>query len=270
MADIVWNGGSGDGNWNTGGNWVGGVRPANSDTAIIGSTNQAIIGATVAETGLTVKVTPGFGGTIGADAPLIFTNGPALIQYAGTGRYANFGCGGTVTSAKFEHSGGQEVVLSSGTWTLVSNSSGTLTIAAATIVTTFNNVAGPVTAGYNGTGFTTCSNGGQVYTSRASTTLNCLRGTFIHMDNGVTGTSNGTVNIQNGATYNKRSSVADTAVNAFPGGKYSLYGTSGFGTGVNAATTINIWAGSTIEDEVPGGIAAYDTKNFIGASPSAR
>lgn len=270
MADVIWNGSAGDGNWNTGANWVGGSRPANSDVAIINSTNQSIIGATVAETGLTVKITAGFGGTIGADAPLIFTNGPALIQYAGTGRYANFGCSGTVTSAKLEHSGAQEVAISSGTWTLISNSSGIVTIAAAAIVTTFNNVAGPVTAGYNGTGFTTCSNGGQMYTSRASATLNCLRGSFVHMDNGVTGTSNGTVNTQNGATYNKRSSAADTLVNVFPGGKFSLFGTSGFGTGINTATTINIWAGSSIEDEVPGGVAVYGTKNFIGSDTGSR
>lgn len=269
MSDIVWNGGSGDGNWNTGGNWVGGSRPANSDTAIIGSTNQAIIGATVAETGLTVKVTPGFGGTIGADAPLIFTNGPALIQYAGTGRYANFGCGGTVTSAKFEHSGGQEVVLSSGTWTLVSNSSGTLTIAAATIVTTFNNVAGSVTAGYNGTAFTTCSNGGMMTASRNATTLNCLRGSYIHLDNGVTTyTANTTVNIQNGATYNKRSGGTDTTVNVFPGSTFTIVGTSGGAAGSVTLTTANIWTGSTFTENVPGITLTVTTKNYIGSTGS--
>lgn len=267
MADVVWNGSAADGNWNTGANWVGGSRPGNSDTAIIGTTNQAIIGATVAETGLTVRITAGFGGTIGFDAPLIFTNGPALIHYAGTGNYANFGCSGTVTAAKFDHSGSQVVNLSSGTWTLITNSAGNLDIAAATVVTTLNNVSGNVTALYNATAFTTCTTSGRMTCYRNVTTLNCKRGSFTHLNNGITTyTAVTTANVENLATYNKRSGGTDTTLNLFSGGTFTVAGNTGGSAGTVTITTANVWAGSNLYKTVPGLTVTIGTQNDIGAA----
>lgn len=266
MATGYWNGGAGDGNFMTAGNWsgLGGAAPANSDTLIIGSTEQVILGGSTGLTGITLLVTAGFGGTIGSDTPLIFASA-ALITYAGTGNYANFGSGGTVTAAIFHHTVG-EVVLSSGTWTTLTNSVGVLTIAAATVVTTLQNVAGTVTAGYNATAFTTLSNGGNVTFNRNATTLNVLRGNATQFNNGVTTfTACTTANVYNGGTYNKQSAGTDTTVNVFPGSRFTIIGQQGGSATTVTITTMNEWAGSTVIDTVPGFTATIGTRNKIGA-----
>lgn len=267
MAVIVWSGGAGDGNWNTGTNWVGGTKPANNDTAIVGSTNQAIIGGNVTETGLTVVFTKGFGGTVGADAPLIFVSGTgtqAALTYGGSGSYANFGNGGTVTACTLNVSGGQTVVLSSGTWTTVTSSGGNVQIAASTVVTTLQNVGAVVTA-LAGTAFTTATNAGTLYTTRSCTTLNCKRGTAIQYNNGVTTyTSCTTVNIENGATYNKQSGGTDTTVNNFPGGTFTIAGNAGNSAATVTITTYNQWSGSKSVESMGGVTVTVGTRNYVG------
>lgn len=253
--------------WATGANWIGAAAPGNGDTAIIGSSNRAILGATVATTGLTIRVTEGFGGTIGADAPLIFSDTTTVLVYGGRGAYVNFGCG-TMASTTLNISGGQQVVLSSGTHTALTVSGGNVTIAAGTVVTTLNNVGGVVTAGYNATAFTTANNCGTLYTNRSCTTLNCKRGSAIQYNNGVTtATLCTTVNIENGGVYNKQSGGTDTTVNLFPGGTFSIAGNAGStgagGVATVTVTTTNIWAGSRIVD-VSGGIALTTTRVFFG------
>ena len=264
MADKYWTDGGADGVWATGANWNGGTAPGNSDVAIIGTSNRAIVGATVATTGLTVRVTEGFGGTIGADAPLIFSDTTTVLIYGGKGAYANFG-GTTYTSATLNVSGGQQVVLSSGTFTTLTVSGGNVTIAAAVVVTTLNNVGGTVTAGYNATAFTTANNAGTLHTSRVCTTLNAKRGTAVQFNNGVTTfTSCGTVNIENGATYNKQSGGTDTAVNAFPGSTFTIVGNAGNSAATVTVTTLNQWAGSKIVEAVNGITLTVGTRNYIG------
>lgn len=273
-GDVYWTDGAGDGNWATAGNWSttgaaspGSTPPANGDTATIGTSNRAIIGGTVATTTLTIKVLDGFGGTIGADTPLIFSNGTTSIVYGGRGFYANFG-GGTHATVTVNISGGQQCVFSSGTLTVLTTSGGSINIAAATVVTTLQNVGADVTAGYNATVFTTATNAGSLKTSRSCTTLNAKRGTVTQYNNGVTTfTLCTTVNIENGAVYNKQSGGTDTTVNVFPGGLFTIVGNSGGANSTVTATTTNIWGGSRVID-VSNGITLTTTKVYIG-SPAA-
>lgn len=279
MATRYWVDGGGDGNWATAANWDSAVAaaPTTNDTAIIGTSNRAIIGGTVATDGIIIIVTEGFGGTIGADAPLIFSGGSTgtTLTYGGRGAYANFGLTKGL-SAKVNISGGQQFILSSGTMTgSLDVSGGVVTIAAAAIVPTLNNVAGVVTAGYNGTQFTTVTNSGTLYLSRnvgtgGNGTLNCNRGTVVQYNNGVTTFTqvSGTVNIQNGATYNKQSGGTDTTINAFPGSKFTITGNAGNSASTVTVTTLNEWSGSQITDSVNGINLTVTTRNKVGPTTS--
>ena len=275
MAGIViWTDGSADGNWATAGNWSAGAGaaapPGNGDTVIIGMSNRAILGGTVATTGLTIRFLEGYGGTVGADAPLIFSDTTTVLYYGGRGAYANFG-GGTYATTSIVVSGGQQVVLSSGTHTALTVSGGVVNIAAATVVTTLHNVAGDVTAGYNGTAFTTANNAGTLKTSRSCTTLNAKRGTATQFNNGTSNfTSCTTANISNGATYHKQSGGTDTTVNADPGGIFTIAGNAGNSNSASTVTvtTLNEWAGSKIVDIIGGLTLTVTTRNKIGFSPS--
>ena len=268
MATRYWTDGGGDGVWATATNWDGGATaPTTNDTAIIGTSNRAIVGATVATDGLVIIVTDGFGGTIGADAPLIFSGNSTgtTLTYGGRGSYANFGLTKGL-SATANISGGQQFVLSSGTITTLTTSGGVVTSAAGTVVTTLQNVAAVVTAGYNGTAFTTATNGGTLITSRVCTTLNCKRGTAVQLNNGVTNFTNcGTVNIENGATYNKQSGGTDTTVTAFPGGRLTIAGNAGNSAATVTVTTLNEWAGSSIQDVSNGIVLTVTTRTKVGA-----
>lgn len=267
---VAWTGGGNDGVWATAGNWAAGTGtapPANGDTVTIGCTNQNIHGATVATTTLTLRITPGYGGIIGDDAPLIFSSGLTLLEYAGTGAAINIACtAGTTTAASFNHTGGVATI-SGGTWTTLTNSTGIMTIAAAAIVTTLQNVAGDVTVGYNATAITTLTNSGRVTCSRSITTTTLDRGTLIHLDNGTTTyTTAGTVVIGNGATYNKRSGGTDALVTLKPGSKFTIEGTSGGSGGTVTLTNATVWAGSTLIDVVPGVAVTYtNAKVYVGA-----
>ncbi len=264
MAVVYWIDGGGDGNWATGANWSSGSKPANSDTAIIGASNRAIIGGTVAETGLTVKFTEGFGGTVGADAPLIFSDTAVVLVYGGKGSYANFG-GGTYTTSTFNTSGGQQVVLSTGTHTSAVFSGGTINIAAAVVLTTYENIAATVTIGYNATAITTVHNQAKTDCFRSVTTLNAKRGTFTQYNNGTTTfTLCTTVNIENGGTYNKQSAGTDVTVNAFAGGIFTIAGNAGGSTSSVTVTTLNYRAGSRIVDVGAGIILTVTNRNPIG------
>jgi len=268
MAVVYFVGAGNDGNWNTGANWSTGAVPQNSDTALIGATNQNLVAATVAQTGLTIVFTPGYGGNVEG---LTITNGGTLLRYAGTGASARFLSGGTFTAASLEHSGNQNVELASGTWTTVNNGMGGLLIGASAVVTTLNNTAGTVTAQYNATVFTTCSNAGTMVSYRSATTLNCKRGSYILLDNGTTTyTLSTTVNIENGAVYNKRSGGTDVTLNLFPGGTFTPAGTSGGSGNAITITTANIWTGSTYIENVPGVTVTTTTKNYVGPMNGSR
>lgn len=267
----VWTGGANDGVWATGGNWTAGTGsapPASGDTAIIGVGNQNIHGATVATTTLTIKVLPSYGGIIGDDGALIFSSGITLLEYAGTGASANIACtGGTTAAATFTHSGSQ-VSITGGTWTLITNGSGPLSIAAAAVVTTLKNASGQVTVGANATAITLLTNSGTVTSYRTHTTTNVDRGTVILMDNGnTTYTSGGTVTVGNGGVYNKRSGGTDTLVEVKPGGTFTIAGTSGGSAGAITLTNATYWGGSTVMDAVPGITVTYtNPKAYIGLS----
>jgi hypothetical protein len=266
MATQVWSGGAGNGTFADNANWVSGTAPGNNDTAIIGATNSTINGAATGFTAITVKVLPGFGGTIGLDTPLTFGSA-TLIEYAGSGSYANFGCAGTVTAGTFNHTGGKAVV-STGTWTTLINGSGQIEIPAATVVTTFRNVAGTATAGYNATVFTLIESGGSSTIKRSATAATVFRGNLTQQDGGTgTYTLCTTANVHNGATYNKQSGGVDVTVNAYPGSSFTLYGNTGGGGSV-AITTLNEYAGSRVNLVVPGLTVTPGTHNRIGAAPN--
>lgn len=268
MATQVWSGGAGDGVFLTAANWVSGTAPVNGDTAVIGSTSQNIHGAATGLTTLTLVVTEGYKGTIGDDAPLTFAS-ITLLTFGGVGPACNIGCSGTVTAGHFQHGAKTQVNISTGTWTLLTNGYGPVTIANAVVVTTFKNIGGNVSAGYNATAFTTLTTcGGTVRSARVCTTANAKGGTFISMDNGSSNyITNGTVNVENGATYNKQSGGTDTAVEVFSGGTFTVVGTSGAsssGSAVITVTTLTIWSGSMIVDVVPGLTLTVTNRVYVG------
>jgi hypothetical protein len=267
LATKAWTGGANDSNFMTAGNWSDGIAPANSDTLNVGATNQTINGQATGLTGITLKVFPGFGGTIGVDTPLTFGSITSLA-YAGTGAKCVIGCTGTVTASESNHTVG-EFVISSGTWSAHVNGTGMLTIAAAAVVTSLLNAGGTVTAGYNATAFTTLTTAGTCTSHRVATTATVLRGTYTQRDNGTTNyNTHTTVNVHNGATYNKQSGGTDTTVNAYPGSTLTIYGTSGGSAGSVTVTTLNEWAGSTIKDTVPGLKLTITNRIPVGASAS--
>jgi len=265
-----WTGGGNDGDWSNLANWSDATAFANGDTFIVGATNQAIIaGLTHAYTGVTIIVTDGFGGTIGTSSAALSPSSAALIRYAGRGAFAKFGSAGTVTLGDFQHSTG-DVTLSGGTWTTLYNSAGSLVIDAAAVVTTLWNLAGSVTAAYNATAITTLNSAG-IYAMirRNITTLNAKRGITIQENNGTTTfTAVGTSNIENGATYNKRSGGTDTTANVFPGGKLTGEKNAGNASGTATISTVNRYVGSTV---VATGIAGVPititTDNPVGGGP---
>lgn len=266
MSTTVWSGGANDGVLLTDANWVGGTAPANSDTAIIGATNQNIHGAATGRTGITLKILGTYGGIFGDDGPVTFGSA-TLIEYAGSGAACNIGCAGTVTAANFTHTSGA-VNVSSGTWTTLANGAGPLNIAAAAVVTTLKNASGTVSVGYNATAITTLTNSGKVTSSRSHTNTGVDRGTVIHLDNGTTTyTSGGTVTVGNGGVYNKRSGGTDTLVEVKPGGTFTIEGTSGGAAGSVTLTNATYWGGSMVKDSVPGLVVTYtNPKVYVGVS----
>ena len=263
MSTRYFTGGANDGNFGTAGNWDTSTAPVNGDTVIIGATNQNITaGLATGLTSIVLKITAGYGGSIGdASNSLTFTGS---LEYAGRGAFAKFGSGGTISAGVFNHTGGTAYV-SSGTWTSLTNGKGNIDIAAAAVVTTAYNVGGVFTAGYNATAFTTFNNSGMATISRACTTLNCKGGSVVSLDNGTTTyISNATVNVNNGAIYNKRSGGTDTTVTVDPGGVLTIDGTSGGAAGTVTVTTLNEYGGSRIIDAVPGLVLTVGTRNRIG------
>lgn len=261
MAETkYWTGGAGNGDAGTTGNWHTGNVIANGDTFIWGEGDTNIIAFTgcSALTGVLVIVSSNYRGSFGTSSAALSYSSIASLNYAGKGAFANFGCGGTVTTATFGHSPGSTVNLSSGTWTAIVNSLGPLNIEAATVVTTCRNL-GSLNAAYNATGFTTLilANASTAYIYRNSATTKIKTGsTLTQADSGVAAfTSAGTTlcEIESGATFRKLSGGTETLTEVFPGGKLSLSGNSGGTTGAITFTTINKWAGAVLQIyNVPG------------------
>lgn len=266
-----WTGGGNDGDWSNLANWSDATAFANGDTFIVGATNQNITaGLTHAYTGVTIIVTSGYGGSIGTSSAALSPSSAALIRYAGRGAFAKFGSAGTVTLGDFQHTAG-DVALSSGTWTTLYNSAGSLVIDAAAVVTTGLNLAGSITAAYNATGFTTFTNAGAYAMIRRNiTTLNAKRGVVIQENNGTTTfTAVTTSNIENGATYNKRSGGTDTTANVFPGGTLTGDKNAGNASGTATITTVNRYVGSTVITTGLSGLnLTIGTDTTIGGGPS--
>ena len=257
-----WTGGGNDGDFSNLSNWSEATAFANSDTYIIGATNQNITaGLTHAYTGITLIVTEGYGGSIGSGASPLSFSSVAALTYAGRGAFAKFGSSGTVTTASCDHVSGF-VYIATGTWTELTNSTGNIDIAAAAIVTRGNNVRGVWTAGYNGTAFTNFYNGGTATFRRNATNCYTLQnGRTTQENNGTANYTLVTTNYVYGGKYNKRSSGADVTGYVFPGAKYSVAGNAGGGATSVDLGNIEIWAGSeVVATGVPG--VTFDITGF--------
>ena len=278
MATVkFWTGGASDGDFSNLSNWNEATAFANSDTYIIGATNQNITaGLTHAYTGITLIVTEGYGGSIGSGASPLSFSSVAALTYAGRGAFAKFGSSGTVTTASCDHVSGF-VYIATGTWTELTNSMGNMDIAAAAVVTRLNNIGGTVTAGYNGTAFTNLFSGGTTTFRRNATNAYIMGGRTVQENNGM---SNFTLiatilQVHRGATYNKRSSGAETAATqVFPGATYTVAGNTGGAAGGGATTVdvgpVVVWAGSkAVFTGVPGITFDVDQVTYKGANYGA-
>jgi len=258
-----WTGGGNDGVFDNLANWSEATAFANNDVLTIGATNQDITGGlTHAYTGITLVVTPGYGGSIGGAGGSLSFSSAASIRYAGRGAFARFTSAGTVATASLEHVGSSFVAITGGTWTNIDNSLGLFDIAAAAVVTRLNNIMGTGTAGYNSTAFTNLYNGGNFTYRRNATNCYAMAGKTVQENNG---TANYTLvtalQVWPGATYNKRSSGADVAGTIFPRGKYTVAGNVGGGVATVDLGNLEIWGGAEVDaSAVPG--VPFDTSGF--------
>lgn len=267
----VWSGGAGDGNFGTAGNWVSGVAPIGGDSVVFNSGNVSVTaGLTTGISIANITVTANYGGLIGDTSGngLVFTGITGTLTYGGTGAYARFGSSGTVAAATFSHTGACVASILSGTWTVLNNGTGMMTIAAAAVVTGFENAGGVVTAGYNATAFTTGRISGNVTSQRVFTTVDVENGgTLITRDNGTTNyNGNTTTHVHGGGYYNKQAGGADTTVNIYTGGRYDATGNSGGSTGTVTLGTIKPRPGASYKlDGYPGFATSY-TLTPVGAA----
>ena len=146
MATLTWTG-EGDGTtFTASANW-GGTAPSNDDTLIINSTNKAIAGAATGLTGITLRVGPGFTGTLGSSTTYLDLDGPVLeFSAAGPGHYLT----GTWTDVRFLGGSGSSeyVYLKGNASTVITNLSsnrlvGTVHVAASASVTNVKMIGSP-------------------------------------------------------------------------------------------------------------------------------
>lgn len=123
MSNFVWNGGAGDGTWDTNGNWVGGTAPTSgSHNIYIPASNANVPSITVGPTGTPsfdlVEIQDGFGGT--ASGVTLGTDSVSLVfGTVTTLRIANKRCqymkfGGTFTTVYADALGSASLYFSSG------------------------------------------------------------------------------------------------------------------------------------------------------------
>lgn len=273
MALRIWNGAAGDGNLSTAGNYVGGVAPVATDSLLFNQGNVDVTaGLTPGFAIADLTITPGYGGSIGdaSGNPLTFTNITGTLSIAGNGGSYKIAVSGTCASAQLSHTLGT-VYLSGGTWTLVTNTSGAVVIAASAVVVTGENIMGTWTDAYNATGYTTFNNGGKTTSKRNAATLNCLAGYFILQDNGSSNYTQVTTaaNVYNGATYNKQSGATDALVNVFPGGRFTTEKNAGGSTGTVTITSTVVWAGGATRTAALPGVIIVPNISYKGALPGA-
>lgn len=87
MATRTWSGSADGTTFTTAGNWTPVGAPSNDDTLIINAGSDAIAGAATGLTGITLRVTEGFTGTIGSTGTYLDLDGP-LLEFASGGLQA--------------------------------------------------------------------------------------------------------------------------------------------------------------------------------------
>ena len=219
MGTKTWTG-SGDGTtFMSAGNWSGGL-PQNDDTLIINTGSDAIAGAATGLTGITLRVTTNFTGTIGSSTTYLDMNGPNCIFESGgpeaylTGEWTNMRItGGAPTSDFLSLKGSSDTVIG----TLISSGlRGTITInSSATVTTIFatGERSGTIDIKNGVTNTSISVANGVVLTASSATTIEVLDG-----DLTVSGTAAvTTLEIDGGGTVNYLSSGTIGTLTVFDG-----------------------------------------------------
>jgi hypothetical protein len=259
MATVTWTGGSGDGNWNTGGNWAGGAAPSGADDVVFNTGASSVTtGPSSALAYATVTVTSGYSGSWGTSAVTpLFGNITGSIRIAGRGAFYKFSTG-TCPTVDIEVPSSTQVFIPVGTITTL-NTSNSSNVEVAAAVTTWNNVSANCTALSNGTAITTLTTASPIMLYRSYTTANVEQGGAVTSYNAITG---GTLNVRGRGAYNHQSTGTITTANLLPRGMLTARGARGAFT----ITTLNEWANSMADIVVPGVTVTVGTRNFIGRS----
>jgi hypothetical protein len=112
MASITWTGAAGDGNWNTGGNWLGSAAPAGADDVIFDRGSYNVTTGPSSAINVTLKVTAGYTGSWIATITL---GTISAFNFAGSG--ATYNLSATVTKCMAYIIRGTTLQAVGGTWT---------------------------------------------------------------------------------------------------------------------------------------------------------
>lgn len=232
-ADRTWNGSAGDNNFQTAGNWSGGVAPVTGDTAIFNSGSISVL-AGLSNAGVNLAnifVTNGYTGKIGVDQanPLIVACSGAVVLCPGSGGdvYLNSGGSNPLVSVYVRPYNYAALIYLMGTITAALLKAGNVKLYSGTFTDvwaeaedqaqtylTVENVGATVTRFY--------ANGGSVSQSGATaamTTLDTSRDTVT-----ITRGTAPTIKVRSGATvyYNTPDGGSGPAVEVMPGARFDV------------------------------------------------
>ena len=248
MATLTWTGGGDGTTFMAAANW-GGTAPTNDDTLIINSTNKAIAGAATGLTGITLRVSSGFTGTLGSTTTYLDIDGPTLEFAAAnpyhylTGTWANVRILGGSGPQNFLHFKGNASTAIT-TLTCSSLAGRVLIQSSASIVTVNMNgqTQGKVEIQSSVSSLATinCSSG-MVVAGSTCTTANALGGTI--QSSGTAAFTN--VECDGSGVFDHRSSGTVTTVNVYDGTfDHRANETAGF-----TLTNATVYAGGQIRGD---------------------
>jgi hypothetical protein len=248
MATLTWTG-AGDGTtFTASANW-GGTAPQNDDTLIINSTNKAIAGAATGLTGITLRVGPGFNGTLGTSTTYLDLDGPLMeFSAASPEHYLT----GTWTDVRFLGGSGSEkyVYFKGNASTVITNLSsnglvGTVYVLSSASVTNIKMIgsrSGCFDIRKNVSSITSVIAGdGDIKIGSNATTVEVVGGQVVTSD-AATFT---TVEVDADGTFDHRSTGTITTLNVYEGAfSHLLNETSGF-----TITNASVYSGGAIRGD---------------------
>lgn len=249
MTTKTWSGAV-DGNWQTAGNWVGGVAPVATDDIVFNSgsisCNAGLTGNVYALGSLTV--TENYTGSIGSGATALtvtdFTSTPNAggIKCSGRGSFYKFACTGTTTHARIDTKTGNTVYLSSGTFTNVyhSGSGGEAKFESAVVTNYYGTNNAIAMTADAATAFTLCYTAGRAVSSRSIGTFLGKGGCNLLMVSAAAITTSAT--LHKGDVYNHNSTGTITLLDVGPGASFPL----AIATKDFVITNTNQWQGGFI------------------------